>query len=83
MHLVFIQPDDTVDRHRLQMTNQRLNARQAAGASGDQQNIAAVMGYRLAHRVKRRGQRKLPGQHRILHFAEIHVQRHREQVKSV
>ena len=83
MNLIFIQPDDAVDRHRLQMPNQRLNARQAARAPGDEQNIAAVMGNRFTHRVERRGQRKLTGQHCILHFAEVHVQRHGEQVERL
>ena len=43
MNLVFIQPDDAINRHRLQVANKRLNARQAARTPRDQQNIAAVM----------------------------------------
>ncbi|MNS44988.1 hypothetical protein D3C72_774460 [compost metagenome] len=81
MYAVFIQPDDAVDRHRLQVANQRLHPRQTARAPGDQQNIAGIMGNRFAHGMQRSGQRKLARQHRVLHFLEVHMQRNRKQIE--
>ncbi len=68
--------------HGLEMADQRLHARQAPRTTSDQQNITAIMRDRFAHCMKRRGQRELTCQHRILHFAEIHMQRHGKQVEG-
>ena len=81
MNLVFIQPDDAVDGHRLQVANQGLNAGQTAWPSRDQQNIAAVVRDRLTYRMQRGGKRELTRQHRVLHLAETDVQRDAEQIK--
>lgn len=81
MNLIFIQPDDAVDGHRLQVANQGLNARQAARPSRDQQDIAAVMRDRLTYRMKRGGKRELTRQHGVPHLPKADVQRYAEQIK--
>ncbi len=65
------------------MADQRLYPWQTARTPGDQQNIAGVMGDGFRHGVQRRGQSKVPGQHRILHLAEVDVQRHGKQVERL
>gem|GEM_PF-6244559 len=81
MDAVLIQPHHTANGNRLQVADQRLDARQATRAAGNEQNIAGVMGDRLRYRVQRGGEGEMTRQHRLLHFAEVNMQRHREEVK--